>query len=320
MKTLISTDDLNSRKKFETYLDIVRDRFVPSECRKIGDGRFRAHIEGVDIGGMLITRSSFNGQAVDTTPSTIRRHDKHDKLSVIIRLSGTAHSRQYDRAVVQQPGDLVVFDSNKPLAFEYPASTSSLFIEIPRELLEGPLGAAPLFAGLSVPASLPGASLVRTFFDDLIRVNRQMSPDTAERMTRIGTDLIVASLAERLAQETPRPLQGTVIVQRAKAYVEAHLGDPTLDPPQLAAATGVSLRHLQQLFHERGQPIADWLWQRRLEAAARRLSDPGHAHLSIGALAYGCGFVSQAHFARRFKDRYGVTPSEYRRTAPAPTA
>lgn len=29
-------------------------------------------------------------------------------------------------------------------------------------------------------------------------------------------------------------------------------------------------------------------------------------------LAYGCGFSSQAHFARRFKDRYAMNPREYR--------
>jgi AraC-like DNA-binding protein len=30
-------------------------------------------------------------------------------------------------------------------------------------------------------------------------------------------------------------------------------------------------------------------------------------------LAYGCGFSSQAHFARRFKDRHGMSPRDYRR-------
>lgn len=278
----------------------------------VGNGTFRAHIEGADIGGMPITRPSVTGQAISTTPQTIRRHDK---LSVIIRLSGTARISQYDRAVVQRPGDITVIDSNKPVHLEYPDPTSSLSIELPRERLEGALGAASLFAGLTVGSSLPGASLVRTFFDDLIRVNRQMSPVTAKRITRIGADLIVASIAESLAQDAPRALQGTVTVQRAKAYVEDHLGDPTLDPPQLAAAMGVSLRHLQQLFHERGHPIGDWIWQRRLETAAGRLADPGHAHLPIGALAYGCGFVSQAHFSRRFKERYDLTSREYRRIA-----
>ncbi|TNC14143.1 helix-turn-helix domain-containing protein [Methylobacterium terricola] len=320
MKTLFSTDDLKSRKKFQTYLDIVQDRFVPSVCRTIGDGVFRTHLEGAEIGGMLVTRTTFNGQAVDMTPQTIRRHTKQDTLAIILRLSGSARSRQYDRTVVQQPGDITVFDRNKPLSYEFPDPTSSLLIELPRERLESVLGGAALYAGLTVGGSLPGASLVRTFFEDLIRVHEQMSPDMAERMARIGIDLVVASLAERMARETPRPLQGTVIVQRAKAYMEANLGDPTLDPPQLAAAVGVSLRHLQQLFHERGHLVADWLWHRRLEAAARRLADPGHAHLSIGALAYGCGFVSQAHFSRRFKDRFDVTPSEYRRMALASAA
>ncbi|KMO21036.1 helix-turn-helix domain-containing protein [Methylobacterium indicum] len=315
MQTLISSDDLKSRNRFQTYLEIVRERFVPSECTMIGEGRFHAHIEGTQIGGMLITRSSINGQAVRITPQTIRRHSKQDKLSVVLRLSGTARSDQYDRAVVQRPGDLVVLDSNKPVTLEYPDPTSSLFIELPREQLEGALGSAPLYAGLAVGGDLSGTSLVRTFFAELIRVHRQMSPEMVERMARIGTDLIVASIAERLARDTPRPLQGTVIVQRAKAYLDANLGDPTLDPAQLAAAMGVSLRHLQQLFQEQGHAIADWIWQRRLDIAARRLADSGHAHLSIGALAYGCGFISQAHFARRFKDRFAATPSEYRRTA-----
>ncbi|MHB2211516.1 hypothetical protein [Methylobacterium sp. CM6257] len=76
-------------------------------------------------------------------------------------------------------------------------------------------------------------------------------------MASIGVDLIMASLAERMAQEVPRSVHGNVTVQRAKAYVEANLGDPNLDPPQLAAAMGVSLRRLQELFHERGRHISD---------------------------------------------------------------
>ncbi|XYD12195.1 helix-turn-helix transcriptional regulator (plasmid) [Methylobacterium sp. NMS12] len=115
-----------------------------------------------------------------------------------------------------------------------------------------------------------------------------------------------------MAQEVPRSIHGNVTVQRAKAYIEANLGDPTLDPPQLAAAMGVSLRRLQELFHERGRHISDYIWERRLQVAAKRLADPACLHLSIGMLAYGCGFSNQAHFARRFKARHGMAPREYR--------
>ena len=87
----------------------------------------------------------------------------------------------------------------------------------------------------------------------------------------------------------------------------------------LAAAVGVSLRHLQALFREQDRNIADWIWRRRLEIAAQRLADPGFAHLAVGELAYSCGFCTQSHFSRRFKDSYGISPSEYRwrnRSAP----
>ncbi|MFX9073361.1 helix-turn-helix transcriptional regulator, partial [Acinetobacter baumannii] len=33
----------------------------------------------------------------------------------------------------------------------------------------------------------------------------------------------------------------------------------------------------------------------------------------ITEIAFDCGFTDSGHFARRFQDRFGMTPSEYRR-------
>ncbi|APT32636.1 hypothetical protein MCBMB27_03345 [Methylobacterium phyllosphaerae] len=107
-------------------------------------------------------------------------------------------------------------------------------------------------------------------FSELIRVRDRLGAAAAARMTEIGIDLIIAGLSERLAREVPQPVNGSVVVQRAKAH---------------------------------------------LESAARRLADPACAHLSIGLLAYGCGFAGQAHFVRRFKERHGAAPRAYRQAA-----
>jgi AraC family transcriptional regulator, positive regulator of tynA and feaB len=69
-----------------------------------------------------------------------------------------------------------------------------------------------------------------------------------------------------------------------------------------------SPRRLQELFHERGHHIADRTW-------TRRLTDPASLHLPIGTLAYDCGFTGQAHVSRRFRDRHGLSPQEYRDAA-----
>jgi AraC-like DNA-binding protein len=124
----------------------------------------------------------------------------------------------------------------------------------------------------------------------------------------------------QIAATIPKPCgerqseQGDSIVMRAKAYVEANIKDRTLDPSRLATAIGISLRRLQELFAERDLNIASYIWQCRLEVAAKLLEAPGSGHLSLGSVAESCGFADQAHFSRRFKALHGMTPSEYRAT------
>jgi AraC family transcriptional regulator, positive regulator of tynA and feaB len=315
MKLLITTDGVPARRKFDVWRDVSYERLIPSEARKTGDGVFEGMLEAADFAGVLITRSTFGTLSTQVTPDNIRRHRKQHTISATIRLAGQAVSRQNDRTVVHNPGDIVVIDRSRPVELESLTPTQSIVVEMQRDRIESVLGPASIFSALKIGAEQASTSLAVNFFKELISVQHRLAPDIASRMASIGVDLLVASIAERMASETPRSLHGTIVVQRAKAYVDAHLSDATLDPPHLAVAMGLSLRRLQQLFRERGQNIADWIWRRRLECAAVRLADAGCLHMSIGFIAYSCGFSDQAHFARRFRARYGMTPSEYRHAA-----
>ena len=326
MQTIFSTDGLPPKDRFRHWRDVCEDRIVPMEQSCLGDETFDATIDGASFGGLDFSMFSLRNLRASTTPRTLR-HENHrtDHLFVSMVLSGTVRSDQNDRSSTDRAGDFAVRDTNTPWTIEHSGHSEVLAIAIPRQRLESVLGPARIFAGLTVDGDRPVTTLARSFLTNLLHQGDRLPAHSAERMVGVGVDLIVACLAERLAQEVPRPLHGTLVIQRAKAFIEANLGDPTLDPPMLAAAVGVSLRRLQELFHERGQHISDWIWQKRLEAAATRLADPGCTHLSIGALAYGCGFANQAHFARRFKARYGMAPSEHRHAAlmnarPGPTA
>ncbi len=314
MQPLFSTEGAHPKNSFALWRDILRQQRLPIEVERLDDSPFEGRLDVAEIGPLLLTRIAQGAVRNEATPELLRRLGKGDTLVVLFKLAGSLLVQQDERTTGQRPGDIFVLD-HRPAVLESGPGSQSMFLELPRARLESRLGPARLYTALTVGADLGSAILVRTFFRDLIQVRRQLTPDAAARMAEVGVDLIVASIAERLAQEVPQPLHGTVVVQRAKAYVETHLGDPDLDPPQLAAAMGVSLRRLQELFHEHGQPISDWIWHRRLEAAAQRLSDPSCGHLPIGTLAHGCGFASQAHFARRFKHHHGLTPSAYRQGA-----
>ena len=314
MQPVFSTAGLPARSRFQAWREVLFERLVPIEIERLDDTPFEGQMEVAGLGGLNLSRLSQGALRCETTPQAVRNHDRSAMAVVLFKVAGASTAEQDGRSSIQRPGDIVVLN-HRPSVMTTSAGSQSVFLEIPRDRLEGVLGPTRLYTALTLGADVGSAALTTTFFKQLLQVGRTLQPDSAERMASIGIDLIVASIAERLAQEAPRPVHGTVVVQRAKAHVEVHLSDPDLDPPQLAAAVGVSLRRLQELFHERGRHISDYIWERRLDAAAKRLADPACAHLSIGMLAYGCGFTSQAHFARRFKDRHGLTPRDHRRAA-----
>ncbi len=102
-------------------------------------------------------------------------------------------------------------------------------------------------------------------------------------------------------------------IAQVQAYLEAHLGDPGLDPDEVARRVGLSRRHLDALMvDELGQPLAEHLWSLRVQRAAERLRAPEHAHKSITAIAFELGFGSSAHFSRRFRARHGMPPVAWR--------
>jgi AraC family transcriptional activator of tynA and feaB len=315
MRLLYSTESLPSGNRFKLWRELLTEQFGAFEQTRLDDRSFAGAVEAMRLGSLPIFR--FTQSAAEQKTNKRPSHGS-DTVQAIFKLSGTTTGTiQDDRAAIQRPGDLVVLN-RRPSTLGTPEAGRSLILELPRARLEGMLGPSSLYTSLTIGAELPSTALALTFFRELIQVGGQLERDAAERMASIGIDLLVASIAERMAREVPQPLHGSVVVQRAKAYVEANLHDPVLDPPRLAAAMGVSLRRLQELFHERGQHISDWIWERRLATAAKRLADPACLHLPIGTLAYECGFTSQAHFSRRFKDRYGCAPGEHRRVAQQP--
>jgi len=316
MQTIFTTDEVHSRDRFRQWRDVCEDRLVPMAQSCLGEDPFDAVIEGTSIGSLQFTKFSLSNLRASTTTQTLR-HENHktDQLFMSMVLSGAVHSEQYDRSSTDNIGDFSIRDTNRTWTIEHKGYSEVLAIQIPRGWLEAMLGSTRRFAGLTVGGHLPTATLARSFVSNLLNVGDRLSPQEAERMTAVAIDLVAASLAERLALDTPKALHGTLVLQRAKAHIAENLGDPDLGPTQVAAAAGVSLRRLQALFREDGRNVAAHIWERRLEKAARYLSDPGCLHIRLGEVAYRCGFVDQAHFSRRFRDRYGVSPRDYRHAA-----
>lgn len=80
---------------------------------------------------------------------------------------------------------------------------------------------------------------------------------------------------------------------------------------QLAESIGVSVSCLQHLFKkEVGQSLAKYIKDLRLQKARELLET---TNLSIKEIRVKAGITSKAHFFRDFKQKFGSTPTEYRK-------
>jgi AraC-like DNA-binding protein len=94
---------------------------------------------------------------------------------------------------------------------------------------------------------------------------------------------------------------------------------PALALPELAALLGTREHVLRRVInHALGfRNFNDFLHRYRLAEVARRLRDPRESRTPVLTLALEAGYGSIGPFNRAFRDRFGMTPSEFRR-APAP--
>lgn len=99
-----------------------------------------------------------------------------------------------------------------------------------------------------------------------------------------------------------------IIRHRLIDYIETHLHLP-ITLQTLADIADLSPFHLQRMFQlSCGLSPHEWLLRRRLSKAKTLLAtqDP------IAQIASACGFSSQSHMTRAFKEATGCTPSVYR--------
>lgn len=112
-----------------------------------------------------------------------------------------------------------------------------------------------------------------------------------------------------MKKETYR--QHAHIANDALYYIYRHIDTPiTLEV--LAEQSGISIYHLHRIFKEQtGRNFYDTLQSIRLQKAANLLL--ANASEKISAIAQQCGYSTHTAFVRAFRQRYGVTPTRWRK-------
>ena len=98
-------------------------------------------------------------------------------------------------------------------------------------------------------------------------------------------------------------------INRASHYIATHL-DETIDVKTLARVANLSDFHFCRIFKAiKGEPPIAFIARIRIETAAQLLR---YSSLTVEEIAYNIGYESPASLSKAFKNRYGISPTQYR--------
>lgn len=177
----------------------------------------------------------------------------------------------------------------------------------------------PALRETSVPAGAVRPSPDRfAFIVSLLRtleVGRQPSilepiPDTAKSIADLSAlTLILVELCRAYGERADAAARRFLPLEAALSWFDAHAGE-RVGVREMARATGLSVSSLERRFREAlGCCPAAYLRAERLRRAAVLLEDRA---LPVAEIARRTGFTDTAHLSRSFKQRFGVSPREWR--------
>lgn len=314
-----TTLHLPAAKRVPRWTEAASDRFVESGFRVREPERFVASMLHRDLGELSVTRVLSAGHGLKQVTRSQRQAARaaEDFFLISVQLEGRCRLTQGGRDTWLAPGEFAFYDTRRPYELQLEDDYEQAVLRVPVSALGRGRGDAEGLHALALPAD--GAPARR-----LAAAVRQSCADRRAPGARAQSDELLGALRDGLralrgeAATTPARSRSE---QRArlKALITEQLADPGLSVPRIAAALGLSVSYLHQLFRGEGLTLERWIWSQRLAACERALSDPAAAARSITEIAYAHGFGDAAHFSRSFQRRYGTPPRDYRRLALAAT-
>ncbi len=303
---------------FSTELLPVSDRIdawqwnaqqICGDCRiQLPRASFHGSIERRQFGALKLTRFSSSPLSFWKWPADSLSTENRSCI-VITQIVGMRRYVQNGADVLLRPGDSTIIDPGRPWSSSCGTECVRLYLRVPRWMMENRLHTRdiPIVRRIS-GISRTGATLSRlsqSLYDEAGRIERQGSTAALEMYFQT----LAACLGRR--GEIQRPPE---LLAQITRYVESHLAEPTLTPVEIAAAMGISLRHLHRVFSATGNTLGDYVRALRLERCRADLLDPRISERSITEIAFFWGFSDAAHFSHAFRKQYGVSPRAFRET------
>jgi AraC-like DNA-binding protein len=294
--TRFRTHDLPGSRRLVGWEEHNARALVGLRARPLGDRPFDGTEVNLTLPRLQVARVSGSPHTVERDVRQIALHPA-DGVIVYFALAGEGYFEHRGGRELIAPGQGLAVDGDQPFQRIFSHGLTELVLKVPRALVREISGRSgpvrPRFFSFQ-----DNAHALVTALSGALRGG----PADWEGLEHVATSLVGVLLGGDRSD--------TGDLAAAHAFIAAHLAEQDLSASRIAAAIGYSERHLSRLFAKSGQSVPQAVLTARLDAARRLLAEP----ISLAEVASRSGFVSQAHFSRTYRARFGTTPCHDRRS------
>jgi AraC-like DNA-binding protein len=316
MTLLIDTQAVPAEARAEYWAQGSRDAFHPLQIRTEPGHPFSARMWRDHLGSIGFFRIAAAPNTMSRTPSDIAAGDP-GCIHLEILLRGQLQGAQQQRAAALNPGDMTAYDTSMPTIFRAERPFEILVLRLAKAMLGKQAASISRLTSVRIEGGAGLPRLAGRFFFEAATglADGSITHDDA------GLEGHIIDLVRRLyvdlgsTSHPTRPRSMAELLLQAQAQIESRLGDPTLNPEQIASACFISTRYLHRVFESEGLSVCEFIRSARLDRCRRDLLDPTRADEPIQDIASRWGLPSAPHFSRLFRAAYGCSPREFRRAA-----
>lgn len=297
--------------QFAVWRSMLRSAYGVWELERPASERFRAEMNCHTAGSLQIVECVCDPCAATRRPTTAKDMEEHLTLQLV--LSGRENFSVQDSRYTLTAGDVLIWDTTRSMRFEITERLHKISVTMPLARFRAWLPRSWHGVRNSFPSGTDSASVLFSFVSSIAPRFLTGKGGNSEALTEalLGTLVYVLDVERNPESDGLRETQ----LARVKHYIDKRLDDPELSPPLIAKANRISLRYLHSLFEREDTTVFQYVIQHRLERCQRELANPIMARRTITEIALSCGFQNPAHFSRRFKSQFGVSPKEFREAA-----
>jgi AraC-like DNA-binding protein len=306
-----STRTVHKKERVDYWQDLCSRTYADLKLSPRDHRNFEGELRRSFAGPLSFVKVSSSAACIDRSEEHVTHSSDH-RFDIFLTLRGESVCVHNGHRAVLRPGDFTLVDISLPYRFEFEDVCTGGSMGLPQSLIEAYLPVPGLCLGRPMSGLLGVNRLASVMIDCLCdQVPLGQVSELGPALVRDILDIVATAYTAIGSPGTESATAGSRRVQ-IRAFIEANLRDPHLTPGRIAAALGISPRYLRLLFSQEDETISRYITRRRLEEAARELTDATWRGTTITDIAYHWGFGDAAQFSRAFREQVGLSPRRYR--------